>query len=81
MTKNRNKKVILKLSTYQTLSEKEKQNIVLVVTSIINSRVYFNEKKSIYVGFHIPSQKSSNIFKKATFVREFKIPAAHLNQL
>ena len=61
ITKNTNKKVIVKSSTYYALSEKEKQNVVLVVTNIINNRVYFNDKKSIYVGFHKHSQKSPNI--------------------
>ena len=61
--------------------KREKQNVVLVVRNIINNRAYFNEKKSIYVGFHKHNRKSSNIFKKATFVREFKISAVHLNQL
>ena len=63
ITKNTNKKVIVKSSTYYALSEKEKQNVVLVVTNIINNRVYFNDKKSIYVGFHKHSQKVQ-IFKK-----------------
>ena len=42
MTKNTNKKVIVKSSTYYTLSEAEKQNLILLVTNIINNRVYFN---------------------------------------
>ena len=38
ITKN-TKKVIVKSSTYYTLSEKEKQNVVLVVTNIVNNSV------------------------------------------
>ena len=37
--------------------------------------------KSFDGGFHRHSQESSNIFKKADFVREFKIPSVYLNEL
>ena len=34
--------------------------------------------KSFYVGFHKHSQRSSNIFKKSTFVRELRILSVYL---
>ena len=59
MKKNTNKIVTVKLTTYYALSIEEKQNVAIVFTNI---RAYSNNMKSLYVGFHKHSQRSSNIF-------------------
>ena len=78
MEKNTNKRVIVKTTTYGLLTEDEKKNVVMVVS---NKSVFFNNKKSFLVGFHKHGKRSSNIFRKATFLREFKIRTVHVNQL
>lgn len=55
--------------------KKERQDVVIEVA---NTRMYFNDIKSLCVRFHKHSQRSSNIFKKETFVRELRILSVYL---
>ena len=58
MTKKYNKRVIVKTMTYWPLTEEEKQNVDMVVS---NKSLFFNNKKSLFVGFHKHTKRSSNI--------------------
>ena len=64
--KNKNEGVIVKLTTYYNLLEKEKENVAIVLTK---NRAYFDNLKLFYDGFYKRSQRSSNILNKVTIVK------------
>lgn len=66
MTKNTNKRVIVKTTTYWPLTEEEKHNVVMLVS---NKSVLLTLKNYLFVGFHKYSKRSSNIFKETTFFK------------
>lgn len=49
MTKNTNKRVIVKTTTYWPLTEEEKHNVVMLVS---NKSVLLTLKNYLFVGFH-----------------------------